>query len=36
MLKAGHHGPTSETPFKWCFTGLPMVADGGPTFMLDW
>ena len=25
-LKAGHHRPTSETPFKWGFTGGPMMA----------
>ena len=22
----GHHRPSSETPFKWCFAGGPMVA----------
>ena len=22
----GHHRPTSETPFKWCFAGGPMMA----------
>ena len=25
-LKAGHHWPTSETPFKWRFAGGPMMA----------
>ena len=25
-LKAGHHRPASETPFKWRFAGEPMVA----------
>ena len=25
-LKAGHHRPTSETPFKWRFAGGPMMA----------
>ena len=25
-LKAGHHGPASETPFKWRFAGGPMLA----------
>ena len=25
-LKAGHHRPTSETPFKWGFAGGPMMA----------
>ena len=24
--KAGHHRPTSETPFEWRFAGGPMVA----------
>ena len=27
-LKAGHHRPASETPFKWHFAGGPMK---GPT-----
>ena len=25
-LKVGHHRPASETPFKWRFTGGPMMA----------
>ena len=25
-LKSGHHWPASKTPFKWCFTGVPMMA----------
>ena len=25
-LYAGLHRPTSETPFKWCFAGVPMMA----------
>ena len=25
-LKAGHHRPASETPFKWRFAGGPMMA----------
>ena len=25
-LKAGRHRPTSETPFKWRFAGVPMLA----------
>ena len=25
-LKAGHHRPTSDTPFKWRFAGGPVVA----------
>ena len=25
-LKAGHHRPASETPFKWRFVGVPMMA----------
>ena len=25
-LKAGHYRPTSETPFKWHFAGVPMMA----------
>ena len=25
-LKVGHHRPTCETPFKWRFTGGPIVA----------
>ena len=24
-LKAGHHWPASETPFKWRFAGVPMM-----------
>ena len=24
-LKAGHHLPASETPFKWRFAGGPML-----------
>ena len=24
--KAGHHQPVSETPFKWHFAGVPMMA----------
>ena len=24
-LKAGHHRPTKETPFKWRFAGVPMI-----------
>ena len=23
---AGHHRPASETPFKWCFAGMPIMA----------
>ena len=23
--KVGHHRPASETPFKWCFAGRPMM-----------
>ena len=23
---AGHHRPASETPFKWLFAGVPMMA----------
>ena len=23
---AGHHRPASETPFKWRFAGVPMMA----------
>ena len=22
----GHHGPTSETPYKWRFVGVPVMA----------
>ena len=29
----GGYQPTSETPFKWCFTGGPMVAR---FYMLTW
>ena len=25
-IKAGHHRLTIETPFKWCFAGVPMMA----------
>ena len=25
-LKSGHHRPASETPFKWRFAGVPMMA----------
>ena len=25
-LKVGHHGPSSEMPFKWRFAGGPMMA----------
>ena len=25
-LKSGHHRPASETPFKWCFAGMSMMA----------
>ena len=25
-LKAGHHRPTSETPFKWRFASRPLIA----------
>ena len=25
-LMLGHHGPASEKPFKWFFTGMPMMA----------
>ena len=25
-LKSGHHRPPSETPFKWHFAGVPMMA----------
>ena len=25
-LKAGHHRSASETPFKWRFAGVPMMA----------
>ena len=25
-LKAGHHRPASEAPFKWRFAGVPMMA----------
>ena len=26
LLKAGHYRPASEMPFKWRFTGGPMMA----------
>ena len=26
LLKAGHHRPASETPFKWRFAGVPKMA----------
>ena len=26
LLKAGHHRPASETPFKWRFAGMPIMA----------
>ena len=26
IIKVGHHRPTIETPFKWCFAGGPIVA----------
>ena len=32
-LKAGHHQHASETPFKWCFVGVPMMAQH---WMLSW
>ena len=25
-LKSGHHRPASETPFKWYFAGMSMMA----------
>ena len=25
-LYAGHHWPASETPFKWRFAGVPLMA----------
>ena len=25
-LKVGHHQPASETPFKWRYAGVPMMA----------
>ena len=25
-IKADHHWPASETPFKWHFVGMPMMA----------
>ena len=25
-LQSGHHRPTSEMPFKWCFAGMLMMA----------
>ena len=28
-LKAGHHRPTSKTPFKWCFAGGLNMAQHG-------
>ena len=33
LLLNGHHRPTNETPFKWYFTGVPMMAQHR---MLDW
>ena len=27
--KRGYHLPVRETPFKWHFTGMPMMARGG-------
>ena len=33
LLLNGHHRPTNETPFKWHFTGVPMMAQHR---MLDW
>ena len=26
VLKVGHHWPDSKTPFKWHFSGVPMMA----------
>ena len=26
LPKMGHHQPTSKMPFKWCFTGGPIMA----------
>ena len=26
LIKAGHHWLASETPFKWCFAGVPKMA----------
>ena len=26
LLKSGHHQPARETPFKWYFAGVPMMA----------
>ena len=26
IQKSGHHQPASETPFKWSFAGVPMMA----------
>ena len=26
LIKGGHHRPASETPFKWRFAGVPMMA----------
>ena len=38
LLKSSHHRPASETPLKWRFAGVPMMAmafrwraDDGPT-----
>ena len=37
-VKAGHHRPSSETPFRWRFAGGPLVARdcilAGPMFVL--
>ena len=30
----GHHRLASETPFKWCFAGEPLMADDGPLLVL--
>ena len=32
IVKAGHYRPASETPFKWRFTGGPIVARDYPGF----
>ena len=34
-LKAGHHQPTSKTPFKWRFAGSPTMyaGYGGPLYV---
>ena len=29
VITGCHHQPTRETPLKWCFTGVPMLARKG-------